>query len=210
MDQSFATRVPSRQERLERQRKMGVGKGTLGDERPATRQPAVQQAAEPTESEEEKRIKAWVQRQHELHPKLSIPKPAPKEEEDAPELAGSIPVEFIQNEVAMDYKVSLKEDILADKRSPKFVWPRQVAMYLAATMTKRSLLDIGRRFDKDHTTVLYAKNKIAWLVGRREGISENFREKENLPEEVDTKLAEEVARLEQTIRSKWDEKRAGG
>jgi chromosomal replication initiator protein len=41
------------------------------------------------------------------------------------------------------------------------VRPRQVAMYLAKTLTPRSLPEIGRRFGgRDHTTVLHAVRKI--------------------------------------------------
>ncbi len=45
--------------------------------------------------------------------------------------------------------------------------PRQVAMYLAKTLTLRSLPEIGRRFGgRDHTTVLHAVRKIEALVGK--------------------------------------------
>jgi chromosomal replication initiator protein len=46
------------------------------------------------------------------------------------------------------------------------VRPRQIAMYLAKTLTLRSLPEIGRRFGgRDHTTVLHAVRKIENLVG---------------------------------------------
>ena len=39
--------------------------------------------------------------------------------------------------------------------------PRQIAMYLAKSLTLRSLPEIGRRFGgRDHTTVLHAVRKI--------------------------------------------------
>jgi chromosomal replication initiator protein len=45
------------------------------------------------------------------------------------------------------------------------VRPRQIAMYLAKTLTLRSLPEIGRRFGgRDHTTVLHAVRKIEGLV----------------------------------------------
>jgi chromosomal replication initiator protein len=53
------------------------------------------------------------------------------------------------------------------------VRPRQVAMYLAKTMTLRSLPEIGRRFGgRDHTTVLHAVRKIEGLVGKDTALSE--------------------------------------
>jgi chromosomal replication initiation ATPase DnaA len=62
-------------------------------------------------------------------------------------------------------------DLVSARRSSDIVHPRQIAMYLAATLTTRSLPEIGRNFGgRDHTTVLYAKRKIdrwrreRWLV----------------------------------------------
>ena len=37
---------------------------------------------------------------------------------------------------------------------------RQIAMYLAKQLTSRSLPEIGRKFDRDHSTVLYAIRKV--------------------------------------------------
>jgi chromosomal replication initiator protein len=51
-------------------------------------------------------------------------------------------------------------------RTANVVRPRQIAMYLAKTLTLRSLPEIGRRFGgRDHTTVLHAVRKIENLVG---------------------------------------------
>ncbi len=38
--------------------------------------------------------------------------------------------------------------------------PRQIAMYLVRDMTDLSLPDIGKLFDKHHSTVLHACDKI--------------------------------------------------
>jgi chromosomal replication initiator protein len=46
-------------------------------------------------------------------------------------------------------------------------------MYLAKTLTLRSLPEIGRRFGgRDHTTVLHAVRKIEALVARDVSLSE--------------------------------------
>ena len=43
--------------------------------------------------------------------------------------------------------------------------PRQIGMYLAKSLTARSLPEIGRRFGgRDHTTVLHAIRKIESLL----------------------------------------------
>jgi chromosomal replication initiator protein len=55
------------------------------------------------------------------------------------------------------------------------VRPRQVAMYLAKTLTLRSLPEIGRRFGgRDHTTVLHAVRKIEGLVGNDMALAEEI------------------------------------
>jgi chromosomal replication initiator protein len=75
-------------------------------------------------------------------------------------------IEDIQRVVARQYNVS-RSDLLSSRRTANVVRPRQVAMYLAKTLTLRSLPEIGRRFGgRDHTTVLHAVRKIEALVGK--------------------------------------------
>ncbi|RYH01587.1 chromosomal replication initiator protein DnaA [Salipiger sp. IMCC34102] len=74
-----------------------------------------------------------------------------------------VTVEEIQRKVSDYYHIRLS-DLLGPKRVRNFARPRQVAMYLAKTMTSRSLPDIGRRFGKrDHTTVMHGVRKIEEL-----------------------------------------------
>jgi len=76
-----------------------------------------------------------------------------------------VKIEDIQRIVARQYNVS-RADLLSSRRTANVVRPRQVAMYLAKTLTLRSLPEIGRRFGgRDHTTVLHAVRKIENLVG---------------------------------------------
>jgi chromosomal replication initiator protein len=54
-----------------------------------------------------------------------------------------------------------QDELLSRSRSPRIVWPRQVAMYLAREHTGLSLPAIGRNFDgRDHTTVLSACRRV--------------------------------------------------
>jgi chromosomal replication initiator protein len=77
-----------------------------------------------------------------------------------------VKIEDIQKLVASHYNVS-RADILSSRRTANVVRPRQIAMYLAKTLTLRSLPEIGRRFGgRDHTTVLHAVRKIEDLAGR--------------------------------------------
>jgi len=74
-------------------------------------------------------------------------------------------IEEIQRIVARQYNVS-RSDLLSSRRTANVVRPRQIAMYLAKTLTLRSLPEIGRRFGgRDHTTVLHAVRKIETLIG---------------------------------------------
>lgn len=58
-----------------------------------------------------------------------------------------------------------KADLLSPRRARSIVRPRQIGMYLAKTLTTRSLPEIGRRFGgRDHSTVLHAVRKIETLM----------------------------------------------
>ena len=72
----------------------------------------------------------------------------------------------IQRAVCRHYQVSMN-DLSSIRRTANVVRPRQVAMYLAKTLTLRSLPEIGRRFGgRDHTTVLHAVRKIEGLIAK--------------------------------------------
>ena len=94
-----------------------------------------------------------------------------------------ITVKTIQKIVGQHYNIS-QICLNSSRRTANVVRPRQIAMYLAKTMTSRSLPEIGRRFGgKDHTTVLHAVRKMEALRSKDEG------------------LAQEIAMLEQMIKA---------
>ncbi|MBP2442654.1 chromosomal replication initiator protein [Rhizobium leguminosarum] len=73
-------------------------------------------------------------------------------------------IEDIQRIVARHYNVS-RQELVSNRRTRVIVKPRQIAMYLAKTLTPRSFPEIGRRFGgRDHTTVLHAVRKIEELI----------------------------------------------
>ena len=95
--------------------------------------------------------------------------------------ARRVRIEDIQRIVARHYNVS-RQELVSNRRTRVIVKPRQIAMYLAKTMTPRSFPEIGRRFGgRDHTTVLHAVRKIEELIGD------------------DTKLGHEVELLKRLI-----------
>ena len=74
-----------------------------------------------------------------------------------------ISIEEIQKKVAEHYNIRLT-DMHSPRRSRSVARPRQVAMYLAKSITSRSLPEIGRKFGgRDHTTVMHAVKKIEEL-----------------------------------------------
>lgn len=75
-----------------------------------------------------------------------------------------------------------RADLEGPSKMQTFVYPRQVAMYLCRTMTRKSFPQIGRAFGRrDHTTVLYAFRRI----------------EKALPE--DPRMADDIARVEAMI-----------
>lgn len=61
--------------------------------------------------------------------------------------------------VADFYNISVKE-VKGTGRNAKVAEARQVAIYLCRDLTKQSFPDIGKYFDRKHTTVLYSYDKI--------------------------------------------------
>ena len=85
-----------------------------------------------------------------------------------------IRVEDILRIVAKHYGVS-RADLLSSRRTANVVRPRQIAMYLAKTLTLRSLPEIGRRFGgRDHTTVLHACGRIRELRAAEQRVGEDY------------------------------------
>jgi len=85
----------------------------------------------------------------------------------------TITIETIQKRVAEQYDIRLAD--MSSKRRPEHIaFPRQVAMYLARTLTESSLSTIGEAFGgRDHGTVLHACR----LVKDRMQVDSNVRQK---------------------------------
>ncbi|AQS49633.1 chromosomal replication initiation protein DnaA [Thioclava nitratireducens] len=85
-----------------------------------------------------------------------------------------VTVEEIQRKVAEHYNVRLS-DLVGPKRLRAIARPRQVAMFLAKSLTTRSLPDIGRRFGgRDHTTIMHGIRKIEELRGTDSQLAEDI------------------------------------
>ena len=74
-----------------------------------------------------------------------------------------ISMEYIREVVASHFKITV-EEMGGRKKTQSIVLPRQVAMYLSRKIMDVSVLEIGKFFGKDHSTVIHACNKIAGEV----------------------------------------------
>lgn len=69
----------------------------------------------------------------------------------------------IQRVVCEEFSLNLN-DMVSKRRAQAVARPRQVAMYLCKTLTRKSLPEIGRKFGgRDHTTVLHAVKRVNQL-----------------------------------------------
>ncbi|MEE4297240.1 MAG: chromosomal replication initiator protein DnaA [Wenzhouxiangella sp.] len=94
-----------------------------------------------------------------------------------------ITIENIQKTVADFYQLRVT-DLLSKRRTRSIARPRQMAMFLAKSLTDHSLPEIGNAFGgRDHTTVLHACRKIESLC------------------ETDGRLREDRARLTRELSS---------
>lgn len=81
-------------------------------------------------------------------------------------------IDEIQKKVAEYFNISVKE-LQSSRRARTVARPRQIAMYLAKQLTSRSLPEIGRKFDRDHTTVMHAVRKVEELIIEDISLAEN-------------------------------------
>ena len=92
-----------------------------------------------------------------------------------------VTIDEIMRKVAEHYNLRLA-DMKSARRARAVARPRQIAMYLAKTLTSKSLPEIGRHFGgRDHTTVMHA-------VKRVEGLSD-----------TDSQIAEDVELLRRML-----------
>ncbi len=71
--------------------------------------------------------------------------------------------ELIISEVCRFYNIS-ESTIRSTQKNKGTAEARQVAMYLIRSMTNLSLPDVGKEFDRDHTTVMHGVKKIEDLL----------------------------------------------
>ena len=71
-----------------------------------------------------------------------------------------ISAEYIQEIVAKYFDLD-KKDLISSNKSNDVAYPRQIAMYLCRNVAQMPFKKIAESFNKkDHTTIMYAYNKI--------------------------------------------------
>lgn len=71
----------------------------------------------------------------------------------------SVNVSTIKKIVGKHYNVKM-EDFNSKRKTQSVAWPRQIAMFLTTEMTDLSLPEIGREFNRDHSTVVHARDLV--------------------------------------------------
>jgi chromosomal replication initiator protein len=86
-----------------------------------------------------------------------------------------VTIPLIKERVSKFFGISIKE-MEAQRRDQRVTMPRQVAMYIAWQLTGASLPQIAREFGKkDHTTAMYARDKIADMMDADEAFRNRVR-----------------------------------
>lgn len=87
--------------------------------------------------------------------------------------ARRVTIASIKERVSRAYNLTVKE-MDHHRRDQRLTVPRQIAMYLATELTDNSLPQIAREFQKkDHTTIMYARDKVKQLME----VDETYRNK---------------------------------
>jgi chromosomal replication initiation ATPase DnaA len=68
-------------------------------------------------------------------------------------------IERIQFHTARACQVRI-ENLRSKKRIPRFVNARQIAMFVSRKVTDVSYPELGKAFERDHTTVLYSVREV--------------------------------------------------
>jgi chromosomal replication initiator protein len=84
-----------------------------------------------------------------------------------PKKSVRISIDDILRHVSEHFGVQMR-DLVSRRRPKSIAYPRQICMYLARKLTSHSLEEIGGYFGgRDHTTVMYAYDKIRKEVEER-------------------------------------------
>ena len=85
----------------------------------------------------------------------------------------NLSVDDIQREVENFFKVS-HADLVGPKRARSIVYPRQIAIYLCRQMLDLPYQDIGRKFNRDHTTAMHSVAMVEEMLKKDRSVQEEI------------------------------------
>ena len=85
-----------------------------------------------------------------------------------------VTMEFIKKVICDEFKIKLS-DLESTKRPRNIAHPRQIAMFLCRELTHESLPAVGQSFNRDHSTVIHACDKITSDIKRDNELKEQIK-----------------------------------
>lgn len=85
--------------------------------------------------------------------------------------AKNLTIEDIQKQVVDYYKIKLSA-LTGSSRAREVIFPRQIAMYLCRQILDVPFDSIGKKFNKDHSTVMYSVSKIENMLLENRNVQE--------------------------------------
>jgi chromosomal replication initiator protein len=86
----------------------------------------------------------------------------------------NVDIADIQKVVAHSFNITTSE-LISTSRKQNLVIARQMAIYLSCELTSLSLSKIGKNFgNKDHSTILYSKDKFKERIAEKEDIKQQY------------------------------------
>ncbi len=85
----------------------------------------------------------------------------------------NLTVEDIQNEVCTFFKVS-RIDMIGPKRARSIVYPRQIAIYLCRQLLDLPFNDIGKKFNRDHSTAMHSVATVEEMMKKSREVQEEI------------------------------------
>lgn len=96
---------------------------------------------------------------HDVIPTIAIAKELLADILQLEEQKLAVNVNAIKKVVGKHFNIKM-EDFNSKRKTQSIAWPRQIAMFLANDLTDLSLPEIGREFNRDHTTVIHARDVV--------------------------------------------------
>ena len=85
----------------------------------------------------------------------------------------NLTIDDIQRAVESFFKVS-RSDLVGPKRSRSVVYPRQIAIYLCRQLLDLPYNDIGKKFNRDHSTAMHSVASVEEMLKDNRGVQEEI------------------------------------